>query len=162
MSRRLNLGLRLSLEVVSFGLASITWSSKHLAPAHRTQETEEFFRDSQLYLIEHPLYSPDLTPCEFELCPCKTITENVVIVLLKILDAWNQAGADVCYSYFIFCFYFSKNFTSQKRQTFPEVIESLWAVVFYINKRGQCEPVQARTRSRYPYAMRECSKLHRS
>ena len=39
------------------------------APAHRAFATQEFLDGMAVQLLEHPVYSPDLAPCDFGLFP---------------------------------------------------------------------------------------------
>ncbi|KAI6659689.1 hypothetical protein LOD99_14613 [Oopsacas minuta] len=39
------------------------------APAHTARKTKDYIKQLGLELIDHPPYSPDLTPCDFWLFP---------------------------------------------------------------------------------------------
>ena len=39
------------------------------APPHKTKKVQEFFMKKQICVIEHPLYSSDLSPCDYFLFP---------------------------------------------------------------------------------------------
>ena len=39
------------------------------ASAHKSTTVQEYLKQSGLYVLDHPLYSPDLSPCDFWLFP---------------------------------------------------------------------------------------------
>ena len=41
----------------------------HNAPAHKSTTVQEYLKESGLDVLDHPPYSPDLTPCDFWLFP---------------------------------------------------------------------------------------------
>jgi histone-lysine N-methyltransferase SETMAR len=49
------------------------------APAHTALSVREFLPNKQIYLLEHPPYSPELTPSDFSLFP----------KVEKILEKWH-------------------------------------------------------------------------
>ena len=39
------------------------------APAHKSATVQEYLKESGLHVLDHPPYSPDLSPCDFWLFP---------------------------------------------------------------------------------------------
>jgi histone-lysine N-methyltransferase SETMAR len=61
------------------------------APAHNALSVKQFLANKNITVLEHPLYSPDITPCDFYLFPkIKCLTAPLVHQCSKkpILCRW--------------------------------------------------------------------------
>jgi len=70
------------------------------APAHNAQFVKTFLTKHKITVLEHPLYSPDLAPCEFFLFPkIKSVLkgtsfESVVAVKARAMELMNKLSED--------------------------------------------------------------------
>jgi hypothetical protein len=63
-------------------------------PAHRSLKTTEFVTNSNMVIVLHPSYSPDLAPCDFSLFPKFKIKLKDDILKLSDMQRECQAVLD--------------------------------------------------------------------